>query len=328
LIEDVPAAVLEEARSFNASLERRLATAPLLHTVPVETSRRVRREGGGVFPPLVFLPRARDLAVPGRSGEVRVRVIAPGERRVEGVYLHFHGGGWTFGASDTQDPALAALADATGLMAVSVDYRLAPEHLHPAGADDCEDAARWLLSRGAEELGAPARFCIGGESAGAHLAVLTLLRLRDQHGPPGAPRSFAGTGAFRAANLVFGVFDLSMAPSCRIWGDRNLILSEPTMRFFGDNLLPGVDAEARRSPLLSPLFADLRNLPPAIFTVGTLDPLLDDTLFMDARWRAAGNASELRVWPEAIHAFTAFPTALARAADAAEHAFLAAALRS
>jgi acetyl esterase len=81
--------------------------------------------------------------------------------------------------------------------------------------------------------------------------------------------------------------------------------------------------EERRAPDISPLFADLRGLPPALFTVGTLDPLLDDTLFMDARWRAAGGRTELRVWPEAIHGFNAFPLRLGALANAAQYEFLA-----
>ena len=88
-------------------------------------------------------------------------------------------------------------------------------------------------------------------------------------------------------------------------------------------MLPGrTGAEARRDPDLSPLYADLHDLPPALFTVGTLDPLIDDTMFMEARWRAAGNETTLRVWPEAIHAFTQFPIGVAQASIESQHAFL------
>ena len=135
---------------------------------------------------------------------------------------------------------------------------------------------------------------IGGDSAGAHLSAVTLLRLRDRH---------AITGAFAAANLIYGVFDLAMTPSQRNWGERNLVLTTAVMRYFEETFLPGMDDEAKRDPDVSPLYADLRDMPPALFSVGTLDPLLDDTLFMEARWRAAGGRTELRIWPEAIHAF-------------------------
>ncbi len=316
LLEPVTAEVLAETRAFNDLLERMLAAVPSVHTVPVEQTRRVRREGGGAFPPPVFLPQARDVFIPGRAAPIRLRVLAPAEP-ARGVYLHLHGGGWTLGGADMQDTALLALAEATGLCAVSVEYRLAPEHPHPAAADDCEDAARWILEHAAAELGVSGPVSIGGESAGAHLAAVTLLRLRE----PGR------ASAFRAANLVFGAYELSTTtPSARRWGERNLILSGSIMRFFNDSFLAGVGAEARLAPDVSPLQADLHDLPPALFTVGTLDPLLDDTLFMDARWRAAGGLSELRVWPEAIHGFTAFPLAVARAANAAQYAFLRASL--
>ena len=213
-----------------------------------------------------------------------------------------------------QDPRLARLASETGLAAVSVGYRLAPENPYPAAPDDCEAAALWLLGEeGKAALGAASALAIGGDSAGAHLAAVTLLRLRDRHGI---------TGVFGAAVLQYGGFDLSMTPSQRLWGERNLVLSEPILNWFGDQFLPVHDREERRHPDISPLFAELSGMPPAIFTVGTQDPLLDDTLFMEARWRAAGNPTELRVWPEAPHGFISLPMTVADAALSAEYDFL------
>ena len=299
-------AALAEVREFNARLEEVLATQRLVCDVPPEHTRRIKREGRSIWGAPVFLPRARDLMIPGRGGEIRLRVLAP-EAAASGVYLHIHGGGWVLGRCDEYDERLWAMVEATGLCAVSIDYRLSPEHPYPAAPDDCEDAALWLLERGLDELGAANRVAIGGESAGAHLAVVTLLRLRDRHG-------IGIRETFRAANLVFGVFDLTMTPSQRRWGERNLVLTTPIMEWFGKQFVGDRDGEALRDPDISPLYADLRGLPPALFTVGDLDPLIDDTLFMEARWRTAGNETELRIWPECIHGFTAFPLALARAA--------------
>ena len=312
-IEPVTPEVAAETRAFNDRLEATLARIPSAHTVPPALVRAGRRAGKGPFPAPVFLPHLRDLEIPARAGPLRLRVARP-PSAARGVYLHMHGGGWMLGAADLQDPDLTALAAATGLVAVSVDYRLAPEHPFPAGPDDCEDAARWLLAHGPRVLDAPPIFTIGGESAGAHLAVLTLLRLRD-HGDLAR--------AFRAANLVYGAYDLSLTPSQRAWGDRNLVLSRPLIEYFADAFVPGRSLEQRRVPEISPLYADLRGLVPALFTVGTLDPLLDDSLFMATRWRAAGNHGELRVWPDAVHGFNAFPLALARLADAAMFEFIA-----
>jgi acetyl esterase len=305
--------VRAETRAFNAELERTIAEGPAMETLPVEDVRQARRDGIDIFPPPEYLPeRAKQLSIPGRGGEIGLRVIAP-EREAVGAYVHIHGGGWALGAADLQDPILAELADATGLSVVSVEYRLAPENPYPAGPEDCEDAALWLLEGGFAELGVPPVAAIGGDSAGAHLSTVTLLRLRDRHGI---------TGAFAAANLLYGVFDLAMTPSLRSWGERALVLSRPIMEHFFTMFLPGMDDEARRAPDISPLYADLHDMPPALFTVGTQDPLLDDTLFMEARWRAAGGRTELAVLPEAVHAYNMFPLRITAASREQQYTFL------
>jgi acetyl esterase len=305
--------VLAESRAFNEEIARVLAEQPSVHTVPPEVTRLARREGRSIFPAPDFLERARDIRVPARSGEIRARVVPPEGGEATGAYVHIHGGGWVLGCCDEQDVRLAALADATGLCALSVDYRLAPEHPYPAGPDDCEDFAVWLLERGLDELELPDRLAIGGESAGAHLSVTTLLRLRDRHGV---------VGAFGAANLIYGAYDLSMTPSQRNWGDRYLVLSTPMMHFFGRAFAGDRTTEELRDPDISPLYAELHDLPPALFSVGDQDPLIDDSLFMSARWRAAGNDAELQVWPESIHGFNAYPLRLAQQANAAQYDFL------
>jgi acetyl esterase len=305
--------MLAETRAFNDGIEALLATLPPVFTQPPDVTRRERREGGGVFPAPVFEPLARWEHIAGRGGDIPLRIIEP-EGEPQGVYLHFHGGGWVLGAADLQDPGLKAAADATGFTMVSVGYRLAPEHPYPAAPDDCEDAALWLLERfsGPRFSG---RRVTGGESAGAQLAAVTLLRLRDRHGVD-VREAFAG------ANLVFGPFDLTGTPSRHLWGDRELILSSPEMDWFADCYLPDMPDRERRAPDVSPLYADLAGLPPALFTCGTFDPLLDDTLFMESRWRTAGNATTLTLYPEAPHAFVAFEIDAARRSRAEQYAFL------
>jgi acetyl esterase len=307
------ASLLEETRAFNAELERQLATIPAVNQIAPEQSRRARREGLGIFPAPVFVDHARELEIDGPRGPIALRVIAP-DRGLTGAFLHIHGGGWVVGAQDLQDPRLDRLSRDTGLAVVSVGYRLAPEDPHPAGPDDCEAAALWLLGgEGQDAIGASGPMAIGGDSAGGHLTATTLLRLRDRHGI---------TGAFAAAVFQYGAFDLSMSPSQRLWGERNLILSAPIIGWYLDQFLPGRTAEQRRDPDISPLFADLSGMPPAVFTVGTQDPLLDDTLFMQARWRAAGQATEVHVWPEAPHGFLSLPMSVTPLALDAEREFL------
>ena len=107
-----------------------------------------------------------------------------------------------------------------------------------------------------------------------------------------------------------------------MWGDRTLVLTSPVMDWFVDGFLPGMSERERQSPEISPLFADLHDLPPALFSSGTLDPLLDDSLFMEARWRQAGNETTLSLWDEGIHAYTAFPIEIGRRSRAEQVAFL------
>jgi acetyl esterase/lipase len=319
---DVDAAALDEARTFNAALEDLLAKVPSVHTVSAEDTRRARAEGRGTFPAPVVVEEARDRVITGAADhrELAVReFVPPGD--VRGVYLHIHGGGWVLGDARSQDVALWRLANEASVAVVSVEYRLAPEHPFPAGPDDCEAAALWLIDAAAKEYGsdAAARLVIGGESAGGHLSALTLLRLRDRLGT---------VEPFVAANLVFGVFDLSMTPSQLRWGDRNLVLSTPIMAWFYDQFVPGTTVEERRAPSISPLYADLSGMPPALFSVGALDVLLDDTLFLAQRWQAAGSAAELLVYPESVHGFNAFPLAISAMANEAQWQFVEKAVSS
>ena len=202
------------------------------------------------------------------------------------------------GRAHQSDVGMVNLAEECQVATCSVDYRLAPEDPYPAGLDDCETAALWLIENAKKEFGTDV-VIIGGESAGANLSVVTMLRMRDHHGYSG----------FSAANLAYGVYDLSMTPSTRRWGETpNYVLTTRLMEWFNSNYAP---ADKHKDPDVSPLYADLSNLPPALFTIGTQDPLLDDSLFMHTRWLAAGNASAIALYPGGIHAFNAFPTTLA-----------------
>lgn len=293
--------------AFNADLAARLAAMPATHTVPPEITRAARAAGKGLFPPGGPLPGSDWMAAPVPHG--RVRVSLP-EGPPRGVYLHVHGGGWTLGAPEQYDRWNQRLAQAAQVAVVSVAYRLAPEHPWPAGADDVEAAALWLIA-GAGRLFGCDRLAIGGESAGAHLSLATLLRLRAR----------GVLGAFAGAILNYGVFDLRMTPSMAAWGARNLVLSTPTVDWFIDNLTGG-DRALRADPAASPLLADLSGLPPALLQVGTADPLVDDTTFLAMRLAAAGAAPEVRIHPGGVHAFDMFDLVIAREAKAAEAAFL------
>lgn len=252
-------------------------------------------------------PRARQITIPGPAGPLDLRILMPDE--VRGVYLHFHGGGWMVGSNDTWDEQLELFGRIAGMASVSVNYRLAPEHVFPAAIDDCVATALWLIDHAQAQFGT-SWLAIGGESAGAHLAASTLVRLRDM----------GRISPYRAANLLFGCYDLSLTPSVRAskgtpFVDRAVMERFATM-FAGDTDV--------RDPAISPLYADLHDLPPALFTVGAADPLRDDSLFMHMRWQAAGNRSKLAVYPGGWHGFNSFDCDLARAANEEMARFLSA----
>ena len=305
-----PEAVDPETARCNQELEAQLAAAPAVNEVSIAETRRAREQGTAISGPVVLSEMAGERTIAGPGGTITLRTFVPEQPR--GIYLHIHGGGWVFGRAHLQDPRNEQIARTCGAVVISVDYRLAPEHPCPAALDDCEAAARWVVEQRQAEFGV-APLVIGGESAGAHLAVTTLLRMRDRH-------QFTG---FAGANLVYGVYDLAMTPSQRNWGERSLVLSTPIMHWFCDQFAP---REGRRDPAVSPLYARLHDLPPALFSVGTLDPLLDDTLFMCQRWRAAGNPGTLAVYSGGPHGFDAHPTQLARRARGKMDQFIAARL--
>ena len=125
---------------------------------------------------------------------------------------------------------------------------------------------------------------------------------------------------FCGANFVYGLYDLSGVPSHRACDDRNVILNSANIDWFTDCFVP--DATQRRDPDVSPLYADLRGVPPALFTVGTLDPLVDHSLFMYSKWVAAGGEAEIQIFPGAPHGFDAFPVPEGKRATETIDAFL------
>ena len=302
-----PKSIDAETAKFNAELEEMFATMPPHTSQTPQAIRDARESGESWSGPIVRLDVAGERDIPGPAGDIPLRAFVPDT--VNGVYLHIHGGGWVLGQADYQDQMLWDIATMCNVAVVSVEYRLAPEHPYPAGPDDCERAALWLAENAKAEFGSD-RLTIGGESAGAHLSAVTLLRMRDRHG-------FTG---FAGANLTYGMFDFSFTPSVANWGERNLVLNTPTIKWFVDHFVP---SDKRRDPDVSPLYAGLSNMPPALFTVGTLDPLLDDTLFMYPRWLAAGNDAELAIYSGGVHGFTLQEISLAQRARARIRDFIA-----
>ncbi|HEX2020086.1 MAG TPA: alpha/beta hydrolase [Aurantimonas sp.] len=290
-----PAQTDPEIIALNQRIVEEHKKRPDMWSAPVDEMRRLRKAGFGTFVMAPKDPAAETLVHYGAAGRrIEVRVFRPSDGQTRGTFLHFHGGGWVFGGSEESDPRLRQLAETTGLTVASVEYRLAPEHPFPAAPDDCTDVAVALANG---HLDLPRGYlAIGGESAGAHLAVLTLIRLRDEY----------AMMPYKAANLVAGCYDLSLTPSVRRFGEERLVLNTEDIKEFVLRFVP--DEISLKDPAVSPLYADLAGLPAAFFSCGTGDLLIDDTLFMAARWIACGNEAELSLTNGGAHVFEYFPS--------------------
>lgn len=234
-----------------------------------------------------------------------VRILRP-DGEVRGVYLDYHGGGWAIGTAAMDDRVNARIAAGCGLVVVSVDYTTLPDIALPGMIAECAAAGDWVFQHAQAEFGASTMF-IGGESAGAHLAACTMLRLRE------ARSDFA---RLRGAVLFYGPYDLSCTPSVRAAPRDTLVLDGPAMTLGLAKLLPDRSEAERRDPAFSPLYADLAGLPPGLLLCGTIDPLIDDSTLMAERWSAASGNARVIVVPDAPHAFNRLPTRVASRTNA------------
>lgn len=292
-------AYLPEVRAFNQQLAQMPKGASILTKKGLSDARNSMAGGG----PEKTKLQPNVQYIPGPAGKLTLRIFRPDSIRA--VVLQIHGGGWSLGTAASDDMQNDQMASTCKVAVVSVDYRLAPESPFPACIADCKAAAKWLVNNAMKEFGTDKLF-ISGASAGAHLSAVTALYIRD---------TLHAIDKVKGVNLIYGCFDLSRTPSCRLATDSTLLLNKKYMDETFQLVFGGFSMEQLRHPQYSPLYADLRNLPPALFTIGTADPLIDDTYFMEARWRAAGNMTALAVYPESPHAFNFFPSQMAKAAN-------------
>ena len=233
---------------------------------------------------------------------IKVRVFRPDTIRA--VIMQIHGGGFCIGSPEQDDGINDAMARACKVALISVAYRLAPENAYPAQVDDCETILAWLLKNSRSEFGVD-KLILSGESAGSYLATMILIRLRDKK---------VDIKNVVGLSLFYGSYDLSGTPSLR-QDTSKIFITRKFVSQLKETIFPTRNPEQLRDSTISPLFASLSGLPSAIFSVGALDPLVDDTKFMAARWESAGNQTTLRVYPESPHSFNRFPTQMANVAN-------------
>jgi acetyl esterase/lipase len=215
--------------------------------------------------------------------------------------LYLHGGGYVLGSIATHRELAARISAASGARCLVIDYRLAPEHPFPAAVEDAVKAYRWLLDVGY----APERLAIAGDSAGGGLTMATLLALRDAKLPMPA------TAVCISPWVDLAVEGESMSTRAK---EDPMLSREPLLAMAKHYLGSGT----ARAPLASPVFADLRGLPPLLIHVGDHETLLDDSTRLAERARRAGVEVELEIWPEMIHVWHAFAAMVPEGREAIE----------
>ena len=284
-----------DIHEMNDHIKNLLVNAPPSHEIPFEVLQDIRRQGGGLLAFQPYSDRAENRQVGDGDQKVTIRIL--NHDSPDFIYMHIHGGGHCIGAADMQDQSLEKVSKELNCVVVSVEYRLAPTNPYPAAPDDCETAATWLIENSKKEFNTE-KIIIGGESAGANLSAVTLLRLKSK----------GLLDTIKGANLIYGSYDARLTPSAirQEGSDEIFLLSYAMIRKFRDSYFQG-DVD-KSLPDVSPIQGDLSGMPPALFTVGTRDLLLDDSLFMFGRWLSYGSNAEIIIVPGADHAFNAFPS--------------------
>jgi acetyl esterase len=242
------------------------------------------------------------------SGDpIPIRIYTPAGDGPFPVYVNYHGGGWVIGDLDTADAACRDLCNTAGCVVVSVDYRMAPEHLYPAAVDDCYTAVCWAADN-MGEINGNGKLAVGGESAGGTLAAVVCLKARDENGP-----------RIDFQLLAYPVTDCDFTRQSYQDNGEGYILDTATMGWFWDYYCP--DVEMRKEPHASPIRADdLSNLPPALVVTAEFDPLRDEGMAYAAALSAAGNSAEGICYDGLVHDFFATAQVFKASRPGFEHA--------
>ena len=221
---------------------------------------------------------------PVRAGGVPAEWVVPIRARPSRAILFIHGGSFVAGSIASHRTLAGNVAIASNTRALLIDYRLAPEHPFPAAVEDTVAAYEWLLSQGLT----PSQVVVAGDSAGGNLTLALLIHLRDRQQPMPA----GAVGLCPAPDLSFS--GESMATNLK----KDIMLNLSEERKYIAAYLHGADP---RTPLASPIYADLQGLPPLLMQVGSHELLLSDVERFAEKARAAGVEVTLEVWPEMQH---------------------------
>lgn len=263
--------------------------APSVRDLPVADGRNLYRAARAVNLDLP-IHKVSNTLLPGPGGDIPIRIYQPQGDGPFGILVYFHGGGWVIGDLDTADAVCREIATLAEVIVVSVDYRLAPEHVYPAAVQDSYAALQWVNDN-LETLQGNGKIGVGGESAGGNLAAVVAQQSRDRGGPP---------IAFQC--LLYPVTDAEMSRPSYSENGSGYLLETTTMEWFWDTYCP--DLEQRLNADASPLRAkNLADLPPALVVTAEFDPLRDEGNAYAHALQAAGNSATLMCCEGLVHDF-------------------------
>ena len=212
--------------------------------------------------------------------------VIPSEPIKDRVILYLHGGGMIMGSPLTCRRLTSAIAKATNIKILSIEYRLAPEHQFPAQLDDCFNAYKWVLSNGFKNK----NIIIAGDSAGGNLTLTTLLKIRDM-----------GIGLPAGAIPISPITDFTLAGDSFFKNaETDPILADIGIFWW---LAAYISGEDPRNPYISPLCADLKGLPPILIQASSCEILHSDATRFVEKAKNAGTTAMLQSWDDMIHVF-------------------------
>lgn len=265
---------------------------PFIECTPEQARQQLAalRQASPVGPDMA---RIEDVLVKSGEAEIGARVYEP-VPSCRSTVVYLHGGGWVVGDVETSDFAARHLAARTGARVVSVGYRLAPEYPFPTAVDDAEAGLRWTADFVRRHEGEGHPIVIAGDSAGANLATVVCLRMRDCSGP-----------RIDGQILIYPVTDCDFTTGSYIDYEADKPLSSSDMRWFWSHYVK--DESTRTHHEASPLRGDLKGLPPAFVVTAEHDPLRDEGEAFAAKLAEAGVPVRYKLYPGTVHGFFSLP---------------------
>lgn len=282
-----------EVRHFVVTLSHAFATYPNFNNLPLPEMRRACEHirapwaAGG---PVMVQRREHTVSTP--AGAVRVRIHNPSARANKPAFIYMHGGGWTTFSIDTHDRLMREYAARADVAVIGVDYALSPEVKFPVAQQQIAAVVRWARQHSAELGIRRDRIALGGDSAGGNLAITTALRLRDE----------GDSDAVHAVVTNYAVTDIYSTPEAlQRYGYEGYMLGAEEMAHFWKNYLTSLD-EAK-NPLVCPVHADLRELPPVFMVIPECDILTEQNWRLADQLKAAGVKVTTSFYKGASHSF-------------------------